>query len=245
MKRRGHYRRGYPVAVLIGFERNRAVLWQVFSNVVKPHAVVEYDGRREDDTASYNFHESIVDALRAVLKEGVRSVVLTAPMRTDYSKRFLDHVRKHHAWLTQSKGLSTATFSELVGSAGELHEVADLVKTKGFRQLIGETTEREADHIVDALEKRLASISDEAIVLFSLKEIEDLICGEWKSDKPRPEYLVLTDKFLADNREKSRVQRLLQISKNRNVRTRIVKAETAAGRRLMQLGGIACFTEPG
>ena len=69
-RRRRGYRRGYPVAVLIGFDRDRAVFWRVFSQVVKSHSPIEAPrgGKRE----RYNFHEAVVNALRPILKEGGR-----------------------------------------------------------------------------------------------------------------------------------------------------------------------------
>ena len=60
----------------------------------------------------------------------------------------------------------------------------------------------------------------------------------------RTEYLMLTDKYLADSEDKNRIHRLLQISKNRKVKTRIVKAETVAGKRISQFGGIVFFIMP-
>jgi stalled ribosome rescue protein Dom34 len=243
MKRKRGYKRGYPVAVLVGFEENRAVLWQIFSNIAKPFTTVELSERRKDKEALYAFHESIVDSLRPLLKEGIRSVVLAAPMRTDYSRGFRDHVRKHHAWLVQGKGSNMIVFGELIGSAGTLHEVAELVKAQDFHRLVGEITSGEAERIVDMLEKRLNDIDSGAAILFSLKEIEDLIYGQWKGDVLKPEYMMLTDKYLVGSKERNRVNRLLQISKNRNVGTRIIDAETVAGKRLSQFGGLVCFTK--
>ena len=42
------YRRGYPVAVLMGIERNQAVLWQVFSQVAKHQENIMLNGDRND-----------------------------------------------------------------------------------------------------------------------------------------------------------------------------------------------------
>jgi stalled ribosome rescue protein Dom34 len=226
---------------LIGFEENRAAVWRVFSNVVKPDATVQLEGNRREEKALYNFHESILDALRLVLKEGVRSIVIVAPLRTDFADVFLAHVKKHHSWLIHGRGSNTATFGILIGSAGKLYEVAELVKTEAFRELIGETTSEEADRIVGTLEKSLNDISGRTFVLYYFKEHEDRIYGQWKLDGPWPEYLMLTDRYLAESKEKSRVQRLLQIAKNKNVKTTTVKAETNAGKRLTQLGGLVCL----
>jgi stalled ribosome rescue protein Dom34 len=55
---------------------------------------------------------------------------------------------------------------------------------------------------------------------------------------------MLTDKYLADSEDKSRIHRLLQISQNRKVKTRIVNVETPAGKRISQFGGVIFFTIP-
>jgi stalled ribosome rescue protein Dom34 len=241
LRRRQGYRRGYPVAVLIGFEENHAAVWRVFSNVVKPDVTVELEGNRRDEKTLYNFHESIINALRLMLKEGVRSIVIVAPIRTNFADVFLDHVKKHHSWMVQGSGSKSATFGVLVGSAGQLREVAGLVKTEAFRELIGETTSEEADRIVVTLEKSLNDPSGRTLVLYSVKEIEDLVFGQFKLDGPTPEYLMLTDRYMAESKEKNRIHRLLQIAKNKRVKTITVKAETNAGKRLTQLGGLVCL----
>jgi len=244
VKGKKSYKRGYPVAFLVGFEDDRAVLWQVFSHAVKLHLVLKLEGKRTDAKALYNFHESAVDVLRPMLKEGVRSIVVAAPMKTTYAVDFLHHVRKHHSYLTQSKSPNKATFAELMGSADQPYRVAELVKTKEFHKLIADTTSGEADHTIDILEKSLSTANSNCSVMFSLEEIEDTIYDRERNNDLRTEYLMLTDKYLADSKEKSRVQRLLQISKNRKVKTRIVNTETPAGKRISQFGGIVFFTTP-
>ena len=244
VKRKRRIKRGYPVALLVGFEDDHAVMWQVFSHVVKLSLRLELDGKRTNERVLYNFHESIVDALKPVLKEGVRSVVVTAPMKTTYAADFLEHVRKHHRYLIQSKSPNRANFAELVGSADNPIKVAELVKTKEFSKLIAETTSEEADHIINVLEKHLYSTEDSAVVLYSLKEIEDIIYDRGKRNELGTAHLLLTDQYLADSKQKSRIHRLLQISKNKKVKTRIVNAETPAGSRISQFGGIVFFSNP-
>jgi stalled ribosome rescue protein Dom34 len=235
-KGRRRYRRGYPLAVLVGLEENRAVLWHVFSEVVKLDGMVERGGEL------YDFHESIVNALRPAFKEGTKSIVVVAPARTDYSRVFLDHVRRHHAWLVR-EGPNAATFGELIGSADQPHEVHELVKTKAFRQIIVETTSRDASNIAGVMEKGLSSDDSGTVVSYSLEQIEDLVYGRKTHDNLRPEHIVLTEKYLADPMNRGRILRLLQISKNNGIKTTIVNAESSAGVRLSQLGGLVCFAK--
>lgn len=242
LKHKRAYRRGYPVALLIGLSDDRAVLWKVFSNVVKPEKTIQFDGTWNDPKATYNLCESIVNALRPSMKEGVASIILASPTRTDYARLFVNHVHGHHAWLVQ--GPSKATFSEANAPATTPSEVVTLTKTPMFHRLVSETTSEEAESLVDVLEKHLNAANEDTVILYSLKETEDLFLSRQKTGKPRPEYLILTNRYLSNSKEKNRINRLLQVAANRNVKTKIVDAESSAGLRLTQLGGMICIATP-
>jgi stalled ribosome rescue protein Dom34 len=242
VKRKRGYRRGYPVAVLVGFEDDHALLWHIFSRVAKRSARLELDEKRTNYKALYNFHESVIDTLKPVLKEGVRTVVVAAPARTNYATDFLDHINKHHRYLLQSKSPNRANFAVLVGSADDHIKVAELTKTKEFTNLIAETTSEEADQAVNSLEKHLYGSDNSSVVLYSLKEIENRVYNRGKDKDSGSEYLLLTDKYLAESKQKNRINRLLQIAKNKEVKARVINAETPAGNRISQFGGIVFFS---
>ena len=235
-KGRRHHKRGYPLAVLVGLEERRAVLWRVFSEIAKLDSIVE----REKGKTPYDFYESIVNTLRPAFKEGTRSIVVAAPARTDYAKDFLNHVQRHHVWLVR-EGPNAAIFGELVGSAGQPHEVHELVKTKEFRDVIGDTRSRDADNIAAVLERSLNLEDSGSAVSYSLEEIESLVYGRQGQSNLTPEHVVLTDRYLSETKNKGRLQRLLQISKNKGIKTTIVSADTGPGLRLSQLGGLVCL----
>jgi stalled ribosome rescue protein Dom34 len=233
------YRRGYPVAILVGLEEDQAVLWQIFSQVAKHQQSIPLIGGRNDSKAVYNFHESIVNALRSTLKEGVRSLMLASPPRTNYAQEFQNHVKSHHSWLVQ--GPNRATFSTITGSASTPAQIATLTKTATFKQLISETTAEETENLLEILEKKLNE--PENLVSFSLVEVENMVFDVHAAGKPQPDYLLLTDTYLSSSRQKNRVHRLIQVAKNRGVKTKIVNAESAAGKRLAQFGGIVCLAK--
>jgi stalled ribosome rescue protein Dom34 len=241
LKPKKRYKRGYPVAILLGLEEDTAVLWKVFSNVVKPENTLHINVTRNNPKALYNFHESIINALRPTLKEGVRSIILASPARTNHNQEFINHVCEHHKWLTQ--GPNKAAFSKITGSASTPSQVAALTRTPMFHQIICETTAEETENLIEILEKRLNASDKNNFVLFSLEEAENLIFNQQKPARPKPEYLLLTDRYLADNREKNRLHRLIQIATNRNIKTRIINAESPAGLRLTQLGGFICLAQ--
>ena len=122
--------------------------------------------------------------------------------------------------------------------------MAELVRTKEFHKLIAETTSDEVDLIIDKLEKRLRTINSDSAILFSLKEIEDRIYDRNTDNKSETKHLILTDQYLANNKDRNRINRLLQIANNKKVKTRIINAETSAGKRINQLGGAVYFTQP-
>ena len=246
MNKRGNmkpknYKRGYPVAVLLGIEQDHAALWYIFSQVAKQQQTIPINGDRKDTKALYSFHETIINALRPVLKEGVRSIVVASPPRTSFAQEFLGHIKAHHSWLLS--GTSKASISQITGSASSPPQVAALTKSSAFKQLIQETAAEETENLIDILEKRLNKTDN--LVLFSLQEAENLILYPQAPGKIQPEYLLLTDDYLNGSRQKNRVNRLMQIAARNGVKTRVMDAESNAGKRVTQLGGIVCLAKLG
>ena len=234
-----NYKRGYPVAVLIGIEQSHAALWYIFSQVAKQQQTISLNGERKDQKAIYRFHETLIDALRPVLKEGVRSIILASPARTSYAQDLLNHIKAHHAWLLQ--GTNKASFSPITGSASSPSQVAELTKTSKFKELIQANASEETENLLEILEKRLSKTDN--LVLFSLQEAESIILFCQAPGKPQPEYLLLTNDYLACSRQKNRVNRLMQIAARNGVKTRVIDAESNAGKRLTQFGGIVCLAK--
>lgn len=234
-----NYKRGYPVAVLVGIELNHAAMWHIFSQVAKQQQTIPLNGDRKDTKALYSFHETIINALRPVLKEGVRSIVVASAPRTNFAQDFLSHIKAHHSWLLQ--GTNKASISQITGSASSPQQVTALTKTGAFKQLIEENAAEETENLLEILEKRLSKTDN--LVLFSLQEAENLILNPQAPGKPQPEYLMLTDDYLAETRQKNRVNRLMMIAAKNGVKTRVINAESNAGSRITQLGGIVCLAK--
>jgi stalled ribosome rescue protein Dom34 len=233
------YRRGYPVATLIGIEADHASLWQIFSQVAKPQQTIHLIGDRRDQKAIYNFHETIINGLRPALKEGVNSIIIASPPRTSYAQDLENHIKAHHTWLLS--GTSKATISLIVGSASTPPQVAALTQKTAFKELMQENAQQETENLLEILEKRLS----ENLVYFSLPDAENLILNPQAPGKPQPEYLLLTNDFLSASSQKFRVHRLMQIAQNKQIKTRVIDAESNAGVRLTQLGGLVCLAKRG
>ncbi len=234
-----NYKRGYPVAILVGIEQDYAALWQIFSQVAKLQQNIPINGERKDQKALYSFHETIINALRPVLKEGVRSVIVASASRTSYAQDFLSHIKSHHTWLLQ--GTNKASISQITGSASSPSQVGTLTKTSTFKELIQENAADETENLLSILEKRLNKTDN--LVFFSLLEAENIILTPQAPGKPQPEYLMLTTDYLSESRQKNRVNRLMQIAARNGVKTRVIDAKSNAGNRLTQLGGIIALAK--
>jgi stalled ribosome rescue protein Dom34 len=231
------YRRGYPVAVLTGIEQTQAAIWKIYSQVAKPEAVIHLEGTRSDHKTLYSFHEAIINTLRPALKEGVKSIIIVAPQKTSYSQGFLNHIKGHHQWLFQ--GESKAAFKQITGSAVTHAQVSSITSSEKFKHSISDSTLEQAETLRELVEKRL-NVADR-LVLFSLEEAENAIYSFETPGVPKPEYLLLTDNYLATDKRKVRLNRLMQIAQNKKIKTRVVNKESTAGARLNQLGGLVCL----
>jgi len=220
-------RRGYPLAVLIGLDGDKATTWHVFSESVRPGDRIQGDDR-------FRFYESIVDLLRPSLKQGTKSVLIATDDEREY-RRFLGHIEKHQSWLLKGWGLNTASFEHVSEPAMDIEQVRRLVKAHGFREKLSEVTQGDIGQVMDVLEKRLSDPEGIETVLFSLNEVEDAVYGGGGS----PEYILVTELFRS--RRRRRTDRLLQVAANKKVRTRIIENDTQAGARLSQFGGLVCM----
>jgi hypothetical protein len=127
-----------------------------------------------------------------------------------YGKAFFKHLQKHHAYLLQSKGQHTIAVGELVGSATQLQDVNTLVNSHEFRKLLTETTAEDAEHLVSVLENHLFRRTSQAAILYQLDEIENVIYRRNNPKIVRNSYLILTEQYLTDSSEKTRLHRLLR-----------------------------------
>jgi hypothetical protein len=220
-------RRGYPLAVLVGLDGDKATTWHVFSESVRP-------GDRIQGSDRFRLYESIVDLLRPSLKQGTKSVLVATDDEREY-RRFLGHIEKHQSWLLKGWGLNTASFEHVSEPAMNIEQVRRLVKAHGFREKLSEVTRGDIRQVMGVLEKRLNDPEGIETVLFSLNEVEDAVYGGGKS----PEYILVTELFRSKRRR--RTDRLLQVAANKRVRTRIIETGTPAGARLSQFGGLVCM----
>lgn len=242
-------KRGYQRCLMIGFEPQTIYFWFVYSERADLHKIHKIPRKYDnmDKSQHYQFCENIVEELRPILKDGMKSILLVTPPKKKYALGFLDHVKRHHQWMLNPQNPNYTSFKHLIGETSNLEQTTLLIQSLEFQEAVGQVNEEEADQIVGLLEKRLNA--DEGLILHTLKEIEELIYAGGKRKKKfkplplNPEYIILTNQYLDEHQNKNRLQQLLQIAKNRRIKTKVINSETEAGVRTTQLGGIVCFLE--
>jgi len=217
-------RRGYPVAVIIGLGKDEAHLWDVYSESLKPGSALA------SSVSEYGLYEVIVDQLRPRVRMGVKTFVVASEDKHMY-KSFMDHVEKHHAWLTRGWEMNKATFTFFQGRAETTEEVKATVASRGFKAILREASEDSLDAIMSVLEQRLNTPDGIDSLLLSLEDVEAGVYGE----EP-PEFILMTDGYARKHR--SRTQRLTQVAVNRSVKTLTVPSDSQYAQRLEQLGEI-------
>lgn len=225
-------RRGYPVAAIIGLSQGHAALWDVFSESVKP-------GPNVYEASKYALHEAIVNHLRPRFSEGVKTV-LVATENGGLYEGFMAHVRKRHGWLLKGWELNTVTFIRLEEPASDAEEVRRLVSNPDFKAKLLEASEGDLNQVMGTLEQRLGSPEGIETVVFGLEDAETVIYSETP-----PEYLLMLEAF--QRKHTRRTMRLLQVAKNRGIKTRVIPSGSSHTERLSQFGGLVCMlkNDPG
>lgn len=200
--------------------------WEVYSESVKR-------GQKIGEASPYRLYESIVDAVRPKIKQGVKTILVASTDEKDYAS-FMSHIERHQSWLLKGWELNKATFEHVPMAAMDERQVREIVNTNGFKKMLSETSSVDMRHVMEVLEERLNDPEGIETLLFSLDEIESHIYGGGEAD-----YMLVTDQF--HERHRRRTHRLLQIFANRSTQTSIVPTDTAAGTRLTQFGGLVCL----
>lgn len=214
------------MAVLIGLERNQAFIWNVYSESARAGKQL-----RGDD--EYNFFESIVEELRPSIRQGIKSVLIAAPDKEDYMN-YMRHIQKHQSWLF-NRSPNTTTFGHIPERAMNADQVRELVKSPVFKKKLAEVYEEDLRQVMDLLKKRLNDRHGIETLLFALNEVENAIYGNERN----VEYILVSDVFRHQNWE--RINRLLQIAANKDVRTKIIMLNTPLAARISQFGGLICI----
>ncbi len=249
MVKKNQYKRkklGYSIAILIGFDEQIIHFWKIFSQRFKHYRNLNLPRKWKncDEKQEYHYHEDIIDILRPLLKEGVKSILLAQPRQKDYSQRFLDHIQKHHPWLIRPKKDNQVSFGQIIGKATNIKQVKWLMEQEETEKVMKSIRKQEGDLLVAQLQKALNNSGDQDNIFYGLSEIEDMIYEGGKKDlsvAEKIDYMIITDTYLENHKEKGRIYRLKQIAENKGIITKIFSEETPVGFKIQQFGGILCF----
>ncbi len=212
--------------MMIGIQGLEAATWEVYSESVKR-------GQKIGEASPYKLYESIVDAVRPKIKQGVKTILVASTDVKDYAS-FMSHVERHQGWLLKGWEVNKATFEHVPMAAMDERQIREIVKTSSFKKRLSAASSVDLRHVMEILEERLNDPNGIETLLFSLGEIESHIYGGGEA-----EYILVTDQF--HERHRRRTHRLLQVVANRSTQTSIVPTDTAAGARLTQFGGLVCL----
>ncbi|MHA1914297.1 MAG: hypothetical protein ACW986_15350 [Promethearchaeota archaeon] len=243
-KRKYRVKRGHPVAILIGLHENDAVFWRIYSETIRFHHRITRGRKRkyQNKMHIYHFHEEIINALRPIIKEGTRSILVLSPPKEEYSDEFLKHVNKHHPWLLK-KGPNQVVFSKIVGSQAKTQKDVNYLKTlEYFQDLLDETSNQEGMLILAELTEIINKNEKFSKILYTWREIDyELRLIKQNSKLPKPNYIILTEEYLKNPKNRNKKHRILQIAKNLEIKTKIVSSESEAGGIVDGFGGLVCY----
>ncbi len=243
-KRKKRVKRGHPIAILVALHDNDAVFWRIFSETIRLHIKINRGRKRRNQNKKqlYHFHEEIINTLRPNIKEGIRSVILLSPPKEEYSDEFLNHVNKHHSWLLK-KGEKQVVFSKIIGNQAKTQKDVYYLKSQEyFKILVDETSNQEGLLILEELTEIINKNEKVSEILYTWREIDyELRLIRQNPNLPKPNYIILTEEYLKNPKNRNKAHRILQIAKNLEIKTKIVSQESEAGITVEKFGGLACY----
>ena len=197
-KRKKRTKRGHPIAILIGLHDKDAVFWRIYSEDIRFHFKINRGRKRRNQSKKqiYHFHEEIINTLRPIIKEGIRSVIVLSPPKEDYSDEFLNHVNKHHIWLLK-KGGNQVVFSKIVGNQAKTQRDVYYLKTQEhFKEIVDETSNQEGLLILEELTEIINKNEKFSKILYTWREIDyELRFIRQDPNLTKPNYIILTEEY--------------------------------------------------
>jgi len=243
-KRKRRPKRGHPIAILIGLHEKDAVFWRIFSESIRFHFKINRGRKRkyQNKMQIYHFHEEIINTLRPIIYEGIRSVILLSPPKEKYSDEFLNHVKKHHSWLSK-KGDKQVVFSKIIGNQAKTQKDVYYLKTQDFfKAIVKETSNQEGLLILEELTELINKNEKFSKILYTWREIDDeLRLIIQNTNLTKPNYIILTEEYLKTSKNRNKTHRILQIAKKLEIKTKIVSKESKAGAIVDKFGGLVCY----
>jgi len=241
---RSKRKRGFLVALLIGFDEKQISGWKVYSHSIRPYKTIKVSRKWKylDEKQKYKLFEDLVDFIRPMIKQGLKSILLADEEKRNISTAFLEHVNKHHRWLI--KGYNRISFGKINGLANSLESAQTLISREESSNVIEETVSEELNQLSQKLEMLINTGDPKELLIYNLEGIESIVFEGGKKDTSaadKLELLILTENFIERKKRKGRVHRLIQIAQNKGIKTKIIPKESPEANSFTQLGGIVAF----
>jgi stalled ribosome rescue protein Dom34 len=141
------------------------------------------------------------------------------------------------------KGDIQVVFSKIVGNQAKTQKDVYYLKNQElFKNIVNQTSNQEALLILDKLKEIINKNEKFSKILYTWKEIDyELRLINRNPNLPRLNYIILTEEYLNNPRNRNKMHRVLQIAKNLEIKTKVVKIESEAGAIVESFGGIVGF----
>jgi stalled ribosome rescue protein Dom34 len=237
-------KRGNLIALLIGYDNKKIYFWKIYSHSLRAHETIKLPRKWQnlDDKQLYNLLEEVVDVIRKVVKDGLKSILIASTYYKEFWNKFMEHVTKHHQWLL--KGYNRVSFGEINGRANTLESAKNLVSKEESKQVVTEIISEEISHLIERLEKIINAGNPNEGLLYNLDDIEAIVYKGGKKDKSAAKELdliIITQNYIHNHKNKNRIHRLTQIAKNKGIKVKIISIEDPSVDRFNQFGGILAF----
>ena len=214
-------KRGYLLALLINIDNEETQIWDVYSELLKLFKIINKNSN------DYTYYEKLINIIRQKIKTGVNSIIILQKQKQDTAKKILEHINKHHKWLIT--GNNRLFINSLEISLKENENIEGLIKNKEFNKILEEIIELETKELSYKLEEAI----NENKIYYSIIEISQII-----KETNIQGYILISEEFDIENRNNSKYRSLIQISKNKGVKNKIIKLNSILSSRIIDLGGI-------
>ncbi|MCK4384441.1 MAG: hypothetical protein KAW66_14165, partial [Candidatus Lokiarchaeota archaeon] len=131
----------------------------------------------------------------------------------------------------------------IIGNQAKTQKDVFYLKTQEyFKDIIDETSNQEGLLILEELTEIINRNEKFSKILYTWREIDhELRLIKRNPNLPKPNYIILTEEYLKNPKNRNKTHRILQIAKNLEIKTKIVSQESEAGAIVDQFGGLVCY----
>jgi len=111
-----------------------------------------------------------------------------------------------------------------------------------FKEIVDETSNQESMMILEELTELINKNEKVSKILYTWREIDqELRLLKKNPELAKPNYIILTEEYLKNPKNRNKTHRILQIAKNLGIKTKIMSQESEAGAIVDKFGGLVCY----